>query len=155
MKTYQFHAKQYINRPLKEVFAFFQNPENLSRITPPWLNFKITTNTPIAMEPGALIDYQIKLKGLPLKWRTEITHFDPPHSFVDVQLKGPYAKWHHTHRFEAVEDGTQIYDDVEYALPLGILGQIAHRLYVKGDLQKIFEYRKQIIEEIFHHPKSE
>lgn len=143
------HYEQIIPRPLEEVFAFFNRPENLSKITPPWMHFKILTPPPIEMKVGAIIDYRIRLKGLPLKWQTEITAYNPPHSFIDLQKKGPYRYWQHTHRFQSIDSGTLVTDDFEYTLPLGWLGQIAHRLYVKRDLEKIFGYRKEVIKEIF------
>jgi len=149
VRTYTLTAEQLVPRPLAEVFAFFERPENLARITPPSLGFVILTPTPIAMKTGALIDYTIKVMGLPLRWRTLISHYDPPHSFVDEQLRGPYKLWHHRHSFREVDGGTMISDEVTYALPLGILGRVAHALFVCRQLQGIFAYRAKVIGERF------
>lgn len=143
--VYSLDQQQLVRRPLSEVFGFFSDPKNLERLTPPFLGFRIVTPTPIAMEPGALIDYRISLRGIPLRWRTLIESYEPGRSFVDVQLKGPYRLWRHTHEFEETAEGTQVRDHVEYALPLGPLGQLAHALIVKRDLEQIFAYRRQAI----------
>ncbi len=150
MKTYTLTAEQFVPRPLPEVFAFFERPENLAKITPPSLGFVIVTPTPIAMKAGALIDYTIKVMGMRLRWRTLISQYDPPHMFVDEQLQGPYRQWHHTHTFREVEGGTVISDEVKYSLPLGILGRIAHVLFVRRQLQGIFAYRAEVIGEKFN-----
>lgn len=147
MKTYTLTAEQFVPRPLAEVFAFFERPENLAKITPPSLGFVIVTPTPIAMKADALIDYTIKVMGVRLRWRTLISHYDPPHAFVDEQINGPYRLWHHRHSFREVEGGTLISDEVKYALPLGILGRIAHSLFVKRQLRGIFAYRAEVIGE--------
>lgn len=132
-------------RPLHEVFAFFSDVHNLERITPPWLNFSILTRD-VALRDGALIDYRIRLRGLPMRWRTRIALWEPPHRFVDEQLRGPYRLWHHTHEFTAVAGGTRMVDTVRYALPLGPLGSLAHRLFVRRDLERIFAYRRERFE---------
>jgi ligand-binding SRPBCC domain-containing protein len=141
MKVYTLKAEQFVARPLAEVFAFFERPENLAKITPETLGFVILTPLPIEMRAGTLIDYTIKVMGFRLRWRTLISSYDPPHAFVDEQLKGPYTLWHHTHRFRAVEGGTMISDEVKYALPLGLLGRLAHALFVRRQLKGIFAYR--------------
>ncbi len=149
MKVYTLKAEQLVTRPLEEVFAFFERPENLTKITPPSLGFVILTPLPIEMKAGALIDYTIKVTGYRLRWWTLISTYDPPHSFVDEQIKGPYKLWHHTHRFRAVEGGTMISDEVKYALPLGLLGRTAHALFVRRQLKGIFAYREKVIGERF------
>ena len=130
-----------VQAPINEVFNFFQRPENLDLLTPPWLEFNIMTPQPLAMHPGAVFDYSIKNHGIPMRWTGIIADYDPPHRFVDLQLRGPYAFWHHQHLFEETQDGTQITDLVHYQLPLGPLGKFAHRLFVHRDLEKIFNYR--------------
>jgi len=123
---------------LDETFGFFSNPENLDRLTPPWVGFKTLTPMPIPMTVGQLIDYRIRIRGIPVRWRTEITEWDPPHRFVDVQLKGPYRWWHHEHRFEACDEGTRIIDEVEYRAPFHWLSQ---PLVVRRDVARIFDFR--------------
>ncbi len=149
MKTYEFTAGQWVPRPIEEVFAFFTDAGNLEEITPPWLKFEIVTPRPIAMRAGTLIDYKLRFHGVPMKWRTEITAWDPPHSFQDIQLRGPYALWRHTHTFESVDNGTRLHDRVEYAIPLGFVGQIVNAISVKKNVQSIFEYRNARIRERF------
>ncbi|NNE10571.1 MAG: SRPBCC family protein, partial [Gemmatimonadetes bacterium] len=118
---YELKTEQLIPRPLDEVFAFFADASNLSRLTPPWLDFRIVSETPIRMEEGRLIDYRLKVHGIPLRWQSEITTWDPPHRFVDEQRKGPYKVWHHTHRFEEAGNGTRVIDEVRYDVPGGAL----------------------------------
>jgi ligand-binding SRPBCC domain-containing protein len=133
--------------PLDEVFTFFSAAENLERITPPELGFRIATPLPVEMRPGALIDYRLSLFGLPFRWRTEITEWDPPHSFVDTQLRGPYAQWIHRHRFTEVDGGTLMEDEVRYRLPVPVLGMAGVPI-VKLQLRRIFSYRERKIREL-------
>lgn len=149
MKLYNLQRKQIIPRRRKEVFAFFSKPENLSLLTPPSLEFNILTPVPVQMNEGALVDYTIKVAGLPVRWTTLITLFDAPTIFVDVQLKGPYSFWHHTHEFADVDRGTEMTDSVRYGMPAGCLGSIVHTLFVKPQLRRIFEYREKRLKEIF------
>jgi len=155
MKIYHLKRQLLIRKPLQEVFAFFSRPENLSDITPRALHFQMLTPTPITMKDGAVVDYTIRPFGLPLRWTTMITEFSPPQRFVDLQLRGPYAYWHHTHSFSETDDGTMVTDEVHYALPLGIIGRAAHALFVKRQLQYIFDHRQEILEALFaNFPKS-
>jgi ligand-binding SRPBCC domain-containing protein len=147
-KTYFLEREHLIPRPLAEVFPFFADAGNLEAITPEFLNFRILTPRPIPMHPGSLIDYQIKLFGVPLNWRTRIEEFEQPHRFVDVQLRGPYKLWHHTHEFREVEGGTLMTDRVRYQLYLGPLGWLAHALWVRRTLARIFDHRRQTIERL-------
>jgi ligand-binding SRPBCC domain-containing protein len=148
VKTYAIEREQWIARPPDQVFEFFSRAENLGRLTPPWLHFRIRTPLPIAMGAGARIEYTIRLAGLPLRWRTRITIWQPQTRFVDEQESGPYALWRHTHRFEPLGDGVLITDQVLYALPLGPLGRFAHALAVRAALASIFDYRFQRIREL-------
>ncbi len=149
MAEYILERKQIIASPVAAVFDFFADAGNLERITPPELNFKITSPQPIDIKKGALIDYQLKLRGIPITWKTEITQWNPPHDFVDTALKSPYKQWIHLHTFEESENGETIMrDKVRYRLPLEPLGDIAH-FYVKKELKYIFDYRYKVIEEIF------
>lgn len=149
MKLYTLDSIQFINKPIEDVFEFFSNPDNLSVITPPKLGFKILTPTPIKMSIGRLIDYKIYLMGIPIHWRTLITDFDPPHTFIDQQIKGPYTIWHHTHTFQKVDGGVEIKDRVVYSIPFSILGRILNFLWIRKDLENIFNYRKKVIDELF------
>ena len=118
-------------------------------ITPKSISFNILTPTPIKMEKGSLIDYTIRLFGIPIHWRTLISDYEPPFRFVDQQIKGPYTFWHHTHTFRLVEGGVEIIDQVKYSLPLGWLGTLVHAIWVRKDLEKIFEHRKTVIQNYF------
>jgi ligand-binding SRPBCC domain-containing protein len=129
------------------VFSFFADALNLERITPPWLGFRVLTPGPIAMARGTLIEYRLKLHGVPIRWLTRIEVWEPPTRFVDLQVRGPYKLWHHTHRFEPVDgsESTLMRDTVRYALPFGPLGELARRAFVARDLQRIFEFRHEAI----------
>lgn len=142
MKVYELRTRVRLPRPRPEVFAFFADAGNLEAITPPWLHFHIVTPQPIAMHPGALIDYHLRLRGLPITWKTEITAWDPPRRFVDEQLRGPYRLWVHEHTFEEDGNGTIVNDHVRYAIPFGPLGRLANRVMVARDLRMIFGYRE-------------
>ena len=149
MKVYVLTREIYIRKPLSEVFSFFDRPENLAIITPKSLGFKILTPAAIKMGQGALIDYTIKILKFNFHWRTLITTYEPPNCFVDEQLKGPYAFWNHKHTFFEYNDGTLMKDLVHYALPLGFLGIIAHSLFVKRQINYIFDYRTKIVNDLF------
>ena len=147
--------RQLVRKPIGEVFAFFSRPENLERLTPKTLGFRILTPTPIAMKEGAVIDYSIRIVGFPVRWTTLITLYEPPHRFIDIQRRGPYAYWHHTHTFTETPDGTLITDEVRYAVPYGLLGQAARALFVERQLDHIFRQRSYVIEQIFDHQKEQ
>ena len=149
MKVHTLSRTQRIPLPPEQVFSFFGDPGNLARITPSWLGFRILTPLPVEMKVGTLIDYSITWVILPILWRTLITTYRPPFSFVDEQLKGPYAYWHHAHEFRAVDGGTEMTDTVHYLLPGGILGHIAHTLVVRDQLAAIFDFRAKMIGEFF------
>ena len=142
---HHFHSEQWLDRPLEEVFAFFSDARNLEAITPRQLNFRILTPGPIRLEAGARIDYQLTLYGVPVKWATLIERWEPPHEFVDVQLRGPYKIWRHTHRFLAEGKGTRMIDDVAYELPLGPLGRMVEALWARREVSRIFAYRTEVI----------
>lgn len=146
MKTYFLERRQMIPRSRSETFAFFSDAFNLERITPPFLRFRIVTPAPINMEAGTVIEYRLALFGAPIYWQTVIESWNPEELFVDTQTKGPYALWRHTHSFE--EKGplqTLMRDLVEYSIPYGALGRIAHGLFVERWLKQIFDYRAAMI----------
>jgi len=140
-KTYLLQCEQWVPIPIEEMFAFFSDARNLEAITPPWLNFSVLSPGRIQMARGAHIQYRLSWHGIPLRWETAITRWNPPHVFEDVQLSGPYRLWHHTHSFESVDGGTRMTDVVRYALPLGIFGRAAHAIAVRRNLEQIFAYR--------------
>ncbi|MCA8977498.1 MAG: SRPBCC family protein [Planctomycetes bacterium] len=149
MRTWQLRSRLWIPRPPDEVFPFFAAAENLSRLTPPWLRFRIESPTPIPMGDGALIDYRIGVRGVPMRWRTRIAAWDPPHRFVDEQLRGPYARWHHTHTFTARDGGTELGDLVDMRPRGGPLAGLLMAAIVRRDVERIFRYRSRVMAELF------
>jgi ligand-binding SRPBCC domain-containing protein len=139
--------------PIEEVFEFFSNAANLERITPPELNFRITTPQPFTIEQDTLIDYKLKLRGLPITWQTIISEWNPPYAFTDMALKSPYKQWIHRHTFtENEKDGTDITDEVRYRLPLEPVGDLFH-WYVRRELNYIFDFRQKSVTQILQPDK--
>lgn len=137
--VYQLKMELWLPRPRPEVFEFFGDAGNLEEITPPWLNFRVLTPQPLVLRAGSLIDYRLKLHGIPIRWQTEIAAWEPPFRFVDRQLRGPYRLWVHEHLFEERDGGTWVTDLVNYAAPGG---RLVHRFLVQPDLERIFAYRE-------------
>ena len=135
-----------VPKPLEEVFGMFENPYNLTILTPPWLNFLVTSKEKVAMALGAEIEYRFRWMGLPMFWRTRITAYSPPLRFIDEALRSPYLFWRPRHTFEALEGGTLVRDRGANALPRGPLGRLAHRLAVRRNLIAIFNYRQQALD---------
>jgi len=152
--AYRLERTQIVPQPLSEVFAFFSDARNLELLTPKFLHFRILTPFPIDIAAGTLIEYQLQLFRISFRWHTQIETFEPGQRFTDVQLTGPYRRWHHLHEFIAVPGGTFVRDVVDYELPLGPLGSIAHRLFVQRMLARIFDYRRIRVAEIFGSPNS-
>ena len=149
VKVRTLERTQIVRRPLAETFRFFSDARNLQRLTPAFLQFKFLEPPPEVMHPGTAIDYQIRLYGVPVHWRTRIEVVEPPKKFVDVQEKGPFALWRHSHSFRDIGRGaTEVKDRVDYAMPLGPLGEIAHHLFVARSLRQIFEFRQRRLDEI-------
>lgn len=134
-----------IGRPVKEVFSFFAEARNLEKITPPWLRFEMLSRGRIEMREGTRLEYRLHVHGIPLRWVSRIESWESDRRFVDRQLRGPYALGEHTHEVEPHPRGTLSRDRVLYALPLGSLGEIAHRLAVRPDLERIFDYRRDAV----------
>ncbi|MBM3972292.1 MAG: SRPBCC family protein [Planctomycetes bacterium] len=148
MSSYRLIREQTIHRPLDEVFPFFADARNLETLTPPWLRFEILTPGNIDMRVGTIIQYALRVHGLPINWTTAITVWNPPFEFVDMQLRGPYLLWHHRHTFEAVGDSTRMIDEVNYRLPLGWIGRAMHGFMVRRDLKAIFDYRERTVKSL-------
>ncbi len=148
MRLYCLEREQWLPRPIDEVFSFFSRPENLQAITPPWLDFRMV-ETPDNLQSGALIRYRLRWRWIPIRWTTEITEWEPPHSFVDRQISGPYLLWNHQHSFTPREGGTLMHDFVTYALPLGPVGGMARGFLVKRDVERIFNFRAQTMRQLF------
>ncbi len=146
MRVHLLERGQRVAVPPNEAFAAFGDLRNLERMTPPWLRFRILTDDSLLLRPGALIQYSLTLHRVPIRWTTEIVEWEPARRFVDVQRSGPYSLWEHTHSFTPVEGGTLIEDRVRYALPVGPLGALAHVAFVRRDLRRIFDFRREATE---------
>jgi ligand-binding SRPBCC domain-containing protein len=139
---------QRVEVPVEQAFDFYVDALNLEPMTPPWLHFEVTTPGELRLRQGTLLDYKLRLHGVPVRWQTRIETWEPPLRFVDTQRKGPYSLWEHTHLFEKDgETATIIHDRVRYAIPLGPLGALAHLLFVRRDLRRIFDYRREAVSE--------
>jgi len=147
--VYSLERSQRVEAPPRVVFAFFSDPANLATITPAWIRFRIDGEAPRPLAAGSRIEYRIRWSGLTLSWVTRITRWEPDREFEDVQEKGPYATWIHTHRFRPDGTGAVMDDRVDYALPFGFVGRIAHRLRVRRQLEEIFDFRRQAITRLF------
>ena len=146
MPDFSIDSSVTLRRPLEEVFDFFSKAENLGLLTPGWLRFQIVSPLPIEMKIGATIEYRIRLYGVPMKWSSEITEWDPPRMFEDTQIRGPYRKWVHRHTFRETDEGTVATDQVLYRVPGGA---VVNKLFIAGQVRRIFDYRKAKLKEIF------
>lgn len=146
---WRFENVQVVARPLGEVFPFFEQPENLERITPRWLAFQILTPSPVPMRTDARIDYRVALFGIPVRWRSRITGYESGRGFTDVQEVGPFALWNHVHEFREHPLGTSMLDRVDYRPRFGLLGTLAQHLFVGRLVRRIFEHRRACIDEMF------
>ncbi len=150
MKIYQFRSKEFLPISINEAWDFFSNPQNLPLITPPWLNFEITSQLGDKMYAGMIITYLVHpLFNIPTTWVTEITHVNEPLYFVDEQRFGPYKFWHHQHIFREVENGIEMEDIVSYAVPFGFIGRIANSLMISKKIKFIFDFRMQVLKKMF------
>ena len=149
MQVHLIEREQWVPRPPAEVFSFFADALNLERLTPEWLHFKVLSQSPGRIDAGTLIRYRLRLHGVPVRWLTRIEQWHPDRRFADVQLKGPYRFWHHVHEFEPDGDGTLMRDKVRLAMRAGRAGEWALRAFVRADLERIFDYRRDRIAELF------
>ncbi len=155
MREHELRREQTLEVGIDDAFQFFSRAENLEAITPPWLGFGMITPAPSEMAAGTLLHYRLRVHGIPVRWLTRIEAWDPPRGFVDLQLKGPYALWHHTHTFEPLDDGrTRMIDVVRYGHRFGPLGNLAERLIVRRDLARIFDYRQRSIAALLASPAT-
>ena len=146
MNDFRVHSQVSLCHPRQQVFDFFSRAENLEALTPPWLHFEILSPLPLETGAGTRISYRIRIRGIPVLWLSEITAWEPPHLFEDTQVRGPYRKWVHRHLFEETPEGTLATDEVSYRVPGGAL---VNRLFVSGELERIFDYRRAKLREIF------
>tara|TARA_B100000427_G_scaffold61291_2_gene48311 strand:- start:111 stop:557 length:447 start_codon:yes stop_codon:yes gene_type:complete len=135
----------FVNKPLDDVFSFFNTPKNLSVITPRYMNFKILTPDPIIMKEGAVFDYSINIVGVPLRWTSMIVDYEPPYKFADIQLRGPHSYWHHLHEFKSQDGGTLITDTVHMLMPYGLFGKLGYHLVAKHLNKGMFSHRKKVV----------
>ena len=149
MADHVLEFRVWLPRPREEVFPFFADPRNLAVLDPPWLGFRLLCSPPDSLEAGAVFDFRIRWLGIPVRWRALIREYDPPYRFVDVQVRGPYARWEHRHLFRAGEGGTWVEDRITYRLPLGPLGRVLHTLWVRRQLAALFAHRRRRLEELF------
>lgn len=146
MKIYKLETKLFLPADRDEVFKFFADPRNLESLTPPWLHFEMITPPDTIIEQGTLLDYRLRLRGVPLRWQSEISLWEPPYRFIDRQTNGPYSLWVHEHTFTPQDGGTVIGDRVDYAVPGGALVQ---RFFIAPDLDRIFAFRRHRLEQLF------
>lgn len=147
----RYETQQWIAKPLAEVWPFFCDETNLERLTPPWLKFRVVSKSTQRLQEGTVINYALRLHGLPIRWQSRIENWQPPFQFVDTQIKGPYAVWHHTHQFEDHGSRTLALDIIRFELPFGFLGRLLNP-WVRRDVERIFTYRQTALREIFDTP---
>ena len=148
MADYIVESRLWLPKPRADVFAFFTDPTNLLRVTPPWLHLRLV-DSPSSLSAGAVLDFRLAWLGVPLRWRTYVREYDPPFRFLDVQVRGPYARWEHRHVFLSEATGTTVEDRIVYRLPLGAVGRLAHTLFVKHQLESMWTHRRAKISELF------
>ena len=148
MAVHVLRRRQELEHPIDRVFEFFAAARNLERITPPWLRFEVRTPVPVRMEVGAVIDYRLRVHGIPLGWTSQIEVWEPGRQFVDRQLRGPYGLWHHRHTFADSAGATIVEDEVHYAAPFGVFGELAQPLLIARDLELIFDHRQHAVRRI-------
>jgi ligand-binding SRPBCC domain-containing protein len=153
MADHVLESRLWLARPRPQVFAFFADPANLARVSPPRLRLRLLTPVP-ALSAGAVLDFRVSWLGLPLRWRSYVREYDPPHRFVDVQVRGPWARWEHRHLFLEEEDGTWVEDRVTYRLPLGGLGTLLHAAVVQRQIRTAWAFRQRRLAELLGGSRS-
>ena len=146
---HKYSCELLVNAPLKDVFEFFNRPENLVKLMPSFMSFQLLTPGKLETKAGAVFDYKVHVFGIPNRWTTYISSYDPPHSFSDIQLKGPNSYWHHTHSFKETKDGIIVTDTIHYLLPFGPLGKLANFIVMKPIIKKLFNHRKAVVAKLF------
>jgi hypothetical protein len=154
MRVHTLERLQRLSAAPDEAFRFFSDASNLEAITPPWLRFRIVTERPIVMHQGTLIEYRLRLHGVPIRWLTRIAVFEPDDRFEDVQVRGPYRMWEHSHSFVRSGDGTLMRDLVRYGLPFGMVGELAYVAFVRRDLEQIFDHRREAVASRLGRPEA-
>lgn len=147
MKVFTLRCQMQAPVSMRDAFAVFEDPRNLAKITPPWLNFQLL-NPEEPMAKGALLNYRFRWMNVPLRWKTVISEYEAPFFFTDEMVSGPYSLWIHKHRFHPTEEGTLVTDEVDYALPLGVIGALTNKFVVANHLKEIFRYRQMSLNEI-------
>jgi ligand-binding SRPBCC domain-containing protein len=147
MKNYRLERELLVARPIEEVFDFFGDPMNLEAITPPWLHFKLLGSPDLPLRPASTIDYRLRVRGLPIRWTSLISRWEPPYLFVDQQIRGPYRSWVHLHTFEDRGADTLVRDEVEYSV---FGGDFVNRLLVRPDLERVFDYRTASLRQLLN-----
>jgi ligand-binding SRPBCC domain-containing protein len=147
MADHVLESRLWLARPRPQVFAFFADPANLARVSPPRLRLRLLTPV-TALSAGAVLDFRVSWLGLPLRWRSYVREYDPPHRFVDVQVRGPWARWEHRHQFLEDDGGTWMEDRVTYRLPLGPIGRLLHAVAVRRQIEATWAYRQARIVEL-------
>jgi ligand-binding SRPBCC domain-containing protein len=148
-EAFELRRSQFVPAPLGEVFRFFEDPRNLEQITPPFLRFRVVSTSDEEVRLDTRIEYRLRWQIFPMRWNSRISEYEKNVMFADEMLRGPYRRWYHRHYFEEVEGGVEILDVVEYQLPLGPLGRVAHAVVVRRQLEEIFDYRHQMIQKLF------
>lgn len=143
--SHRLQRTQLVPGDLETVFAFFESPRNLEEITPPWLRFEVAATTDEVMRLGTVIDYRLSWQRMPMRWRSRISEYEPGRHFADEMLQGPYRRWYHRHVFTPAEGGIEMVDIVDYELPFGRLGALAHSMVIRSQLEAIFDYRQVAI----------
>ena len=155
MSVHVLERRQTVAAGIESVFAFFEDPWNLEVITPPWLSFKIVSSTSAQVRLGTEYKYRLRWQGIPISWRSRISEYETGQHFADEMLRGPYASWYHRHLFTVVPGGVEIVDRVEYRLPLGPLGRLVHGVFVRSQLDAIFDYRRETVARIFQNGEQD